>query len=116
MSFSYVLSTDVGKLRLEIGDTEQSPDGILPNGRNIQDEEITYIYQREGSFNRAVAALFEIAASKWAKVPTEYRLGPEGESISAYDYYKAQAKEYRSNNGRALAVTVTKTDYAIEEE
>ena len=38
MSFTYSVSTDLGKLRLAIGDVTQSS-GILPGGGNFSDDE-----------------------------------------------------------------------------
>lgn len=96
MTFTYSLGTIVGQIRFEIGDKLPEPQGMLPDGRNISNEEITHVYEEEGDKWKAVARLFDAIAAEYAKVPTVYRLGPESEQISAYDYYTQLATKTRA--------------------
>lgn len=69
MSFSYSLSTDLGKVRLAIGDTV-SGSGPRFNGGNFSDEEIavflTPVIAAGYTYGRAVASLFRLLAGEWA--------------------------------------------------
>jgi hypothetical protein len=81
MSFTYVLTTDVGKVRLELGDTTPGS-GILPNGENLRDEEINhYLTQNGGDVNLTVGALASVLARRWATV-ADVSVGPRSESLS----------------------------------
>jgi hypothetical protein len=81
MSFTYVLTTDIGKVRLELGDTTVG-NGILPGGENLRDEEINlYLTQNGNDVNLTVGALASVLARRWATV-SDVSVGPRSESLS----------------------------------
>lgn len=84
MAFTYNLSTDVGKVRLEIGDTVDSSTvagaGVKPSGDNFSDEEVQYFLTQEGSKMKAVAAAAETLSRQWA-VAANISLGSRSESF-----------------------------------
>ena len=71
MTFTYDITTIVGKIRLVIGDTT-SP-GVFT------DEELTYFYTTEGTINMASA----MAARAWA---AKYTANADNEKIGDYSY------------------------------
>ena len=99
MSFTYLLTDNVGKVRLEIGDTV-SGSGVRSNGTNLTDEEITVWLTAESSnVMQAAARACEMLARDWAKA-SSIALGPRREQLS--DVARAwgrQAKELRSQYG-----------------
>lgn len=91
MSFTYSLSTDLGKVRLAIGDTV-SGSGPRPSGANYSDAEInvflTPVIAAGCTYGRAVAQLFRVLAGEWA--------GKASVSIGDYSVqYAAVADNYR---------------------
>jgi hypothetical protein len=79
MSFTYVLSTDVGKVRLLIPDRE----GTAPS---FQDEELTAFLDIEGGTHRAAALALETLAADAAatlRVPKTLGLDVDGVRASA---------------------------------
>ena len=105
MAFTYDLSTDVGQVRLEIGDTN-SGNGVKPDGTNLSDEEIQHLVTREGNAMRAAAACCEILARHWARV-ANIAVGSRREDLSTIaDQWAKQAKSLREQYGNAAgAVT-----------
>lgn len=66
---TYDLSTDIGKVRFAIGDTEISSSGagVKPNGENFTDPEIqAFITQANGQWSFAVPTLLRILANMYA--------------------------------------------------
>lgn len=113
-TFTYDLTTTAGKIRREIGDT-RFEDGILPEGRNFSDAEVTYFYtQQDESFWLAVAAAFDAAAAEWARYPEDMSLGPERQKINAARFYTQKADSARSKALAPGAYDVSKADYAID--
>lgn len=91
MAFTYSLSTDLGKVRLAIGDTVNGS-GPRPAGTNYSDEEInvylTPVIAAGYTYGRAVAQLFRLLAGEWA--------GKASVSIGDYSVqYAAVADNYR---------------------
>lgn len=106
MTFSYDLASTIGKMRLEIGDNRVEPDGLLPGGRNFENEELTHFYTEEGSnYWRGVARALEAAAAVWSLEPEDYRLGPEQEKQTTADKLAARAAKLRTRYGYADAAT-----------
>ena len=95
------LDTAVGQIRDELPDDALAPNGPRPKGNNFTDESLQRFYDVEGSVMRAVAHACERLAREWAKVPTAYRLGPEGKSIKTSEYFRLEAAHLRSIYGRA---------------
>lgn len=80
MSFTYSLTTDTGKVRLELGDTDET--GIRPNGQHFSDEEIGVWLTREGGVMCAVAAACEALSRQWSVI-ADTQSGPLSESAGA---------------------------------
>lgn len=93
MSFSYDLtdlSTELNRLRLEIGDTDS-------NDFFLADEEIIIIQDEKSSFYRRAAACCELICSKVAR-EVNFKVGHYSEnSDEIYKRYQALAKKYRSH-------------------
>ena len=70
MAFTYDVSTNLGKTRLEVGDTVQS-DGVLPDGSNLTDAEINYYLGVEPSVYAASASVCRMLATRWAREATK---------------------------------------------
>lgn len=116
MAFTYILTTDIGKLRLEIGDTSPTAgQGVKPDGSYITDEELQVLLAREGSsVGRAAAAACEVLARMYARF-VDVAVGPRRESLSqASKAYLEQAQELRRQFGggskRATAGGIIKQD------
>jgi len=83
--FTYDPSTPVGKVRREIQDTKDAGiypgAGILPDGSNIEDEDIEYyLEQYANSIIGASIAVLTIVATAYSTLATETELGPYRES------------------------------------
>ena len=116
MTFTYLgtLATDLDKVRLYCGDSSNAPDaGIKPGGYNFQDAEINGLVTAEGSWQRAVAAVFEILAALFAQEVDE-----KNDKISMmYSQkaarYQAMAKQWRDKYGTATGFAGTVTTSAL---
>jgi hypothetical protein len=99
MAFTYVgdLSTDLDKVRFYTHDiTEDS--GPLPGGGNFQDVAINAIVTSEGSWERAVAVIFDTLAAAWSHY-VDITAGPHSEKLSqAADSYLELAKKWRQDH------------------
>ena len=63
MSFTYDLSTDIGKIRLELGDTDSSTgQGVKPNGETFTDEELQTFIDSAGTW--ALAGMYSVRATR----------------------------------------------------
>lgn len=68
MAFTYSatsLSSDIAKIRLEIGDTDWGG-GPLPGGKNFSDEELQRYLDNEPNVYGAAAAICRMLAARWA--------------------------------------------------
>lgn len=78
MAFTYDLATDIGKVRLNIGDTEdaiiESGSGVRWNGENLQDEEIQ-VYLDGGSIAFATQRCFLMLAGEYSSKATTLQMG-----------------------------------------
>jgi hypothetical protein len=114
VSFTYDLATDIGQLRLELGDTSSvSGEGVKPDGGYLTDEELQVLLDREGEAMRAVAAACELLARHWARVAT-LTVGPRSEQLgNIAKNWSDRAAELRARHGGAagaFSVSVTRTD------
>lgn len=100
MSFTYFLQTDIGKMRLELGDTTPGV-GITPTGANLTDEELQIWLDREGDLMRGVAAACEALSRAWTASAT-ITVGPRTEA------YGALAEQW-ANRARALRASYGET-------
>lgn len=100
MAFTNDLATDIGQVRLEIGDRDATPgNGVQPDGTNFSDEEIQVWLTREGTVGRAAAAACEALARIWARA-VDTRSGPLSQSYSQVsERYALQAKQLRERYG-----------------
>lgn len=98
MAFTYDLTTDAGKLRLEIGDTAED-NGPRPNNANFSDEEIAHFLSEEGTTGRAAARCCEVLAREWSRKAGSERLGPRSFARNQSDAYQKQADLLRAQHG-----------------
>lgn len=81
MGFTYDLTSDIGKVRLLIGDTVIN-NGVKPDGTNYSDEEIqVFLTRNENDSDIAAAEALENLARMWAVEP-DVKMGPVTESRS----------------------------------
>ena len=109
MAFTYTLgSADattaaIARVRLEIGDTVSGA-GVLPDGSNLSDEEITvYLVQHSNDVALTVSALAGVLARRWATV-ADVTVGPRSEKLSqvAQAWERQAAASTGSAGGAAL--------------
>jgi hypothetical protein len=63
--FTYDPATDLGKLRLAIGDTDQT-NGVRPNGKAFSDEELNLFLQQATDWQHAVSEVLRTLANQYA--------------------------------------------------
>lgn len=81
MGFTYDLTSDIGQVRLLIGDTVLNS-GVKPDDGNYDDTEIQLFLDRnDGDINIAAAESLENLARMWATEP-DVKMGPITESRS----------------------------------
>ena len=98
MAFTYDLNSEIGLIRLELGDITAGA-GVRPDGSNINDDELQVWLKREGSIMRAVAAACESLARMWANM-VDLSVGPRSESYSqAAKSWLELAKQLRKQYG-----------------
>lgn len=100
MSFTYNLATDIGKVRLEIGDVT-SGKGVRSDASNLNDEEIQVLLDREGSVMRATAAACELLARNWAAAADVVTGGGTEIYSRVSDHWAALGKTLRAQYGGA---------------
>lgn len=113
MSFTYVIASEIGQVRMEIGDTVYLT-GVLPDGNNLTDEEVQYYLTREGGAMPAVAGICEMLATRFSGL-ADVAIGPRRESMSQVSKaYAERAKklriQYGGNSGKAFSATPNRTD------
>jgi hypothetical protein len=107
MTFSSDLTTDIGKVRLELGDTV-SGSGVRPGGINFTDEEIAAILAEETTINPTLVRLMNILSREWAVV-VDITLGPRKEAFSQVSKrYAALADQLRKDAGVGSAGTTVR--------
>ena len=94
------LTDDSDKVRFVIGDTVDD-EGPRPEDRNFSDSEISATITLEGSWRRAVAALYEVLAGEWpVHVITSFNAQSGSYSkIDPSKAYKDLAKQWRDKYG-----------------
>ena len=109
MTFTYVLTTDIGKVRLITGDK----DVLEPV---FTDEEIQVFLTAEGSVNLAAAAVLEAWATLYsANVDTE-KIGDYSYGQKIVDKMLALAKRLRETDAETPALTWAEMDLTGEDE
>lgn len=106
MSFTYVLSTALGQLRLALGDTTETS-GPRPDGSNFQDEELqVFLTLEENDVDRATARACETLATQWAAM-SDLTVGPRSEKLSQVAArYAEQARALRGATLQAGYITL----------
>lgn len=95
MTFTYTLATDIGKLRLKLGD-RTSGSGPRPDGTNLTDEELQVLLTEGGSVDAALVLACETLANEWSSV-SDLAVGSVRESASqAAKAWAARATELRT--------------------
>lgn len=99
MGFTYDLTSNIGKIRLLIGDTVVNV-GVKPDGTNYSDEEIQVFLDRNGNdADIAAAELLENLARMWSLEP-DVKMGPVTESRSdVAENLMTQAEKLRGQTG-----------------
>ena len=72
--FTYDPTTDLGKLRLAIGDTSRS-DGVRPNGKPFSDEELNLFLESASDWRYAVPKVLRTLANQYASRVSVERFG-----------------------------------------
>lgn len=102
MTFTYNpldgLDTALAKVRFHVGDTVEDK-GPKPENGNFQDEEIEGLVSLEGTWQRAVAACYEVLAALWGPY-ADAKLGDYSESASQKaERFAALAQKWRDQHG-----------------
>ncbi len=98
MAFTYDTSTDIGKVRFEIGDTTYGA-GVKPSGANLTDAEIQLLLTREGTFGCAAAAACEILARHWSHIPDSASMKERSRANNQVMHFRDAAKDLRAQYG-----------------
>lgn len=115
MTFTYAgtLATDLDNIRFQIQDTV-SGSGPKPADANFTDEELNGLKTVEGTWQRTVAACYEVLGNAWAKHPDFTADGTTARQGQIADHYRKQAAEWRKRFGYGTASvgyrTVTRAD------
>ncbi len=106
MTITTDLSTDLGQLRMELGDDTEGS-GILPTGANFSDAQLQLWLDREAgedattSLMRAVAAVCEALAVRYSRL-VDISVGPRRQNLSQIaDGYRKRAESLRQQYGGA---------------
>jgi hypothetical protein len=96
--FTYDLSTDIGKMRLMLGDTRNDC-GVKPDETCFADAELSVFFEHEGSVNTGVALACETLARMFSSY-VDTAVGPRRESMSqASDAWAKRAASIRVMHG-----------------
>lgn len=99
VTYSEALSTDRDKVRFHIQDTAASS-GPKPSGGNFSDDEIAGMVTLEGSWQRAVAGIFEVLAGLWGQY-VDTAVGSRRQQLSqTAEQYRKMAEQWRKDYGR----------------
>lgn len=104
-SYTDALSTDKDKVRFYIQDTVEN-DGPKPgedSATNFTDDEIAGLISEEGSWQRAVAAAFEILDAAWTPHPTFQDSGLSVSLSHTAMGYRQKAEDWRRQWGRTTS-------------
>lgn len=99
MAFTYDLSTDIGKMRLRLGDFTPGA-GVKPSGENFTDEELQSFLDEANQVQRACAVAADVLANLWTTAPK--RISDGETEVDRGDVAKAwaeRAKQWRASRG-----------------
>jgi len=112
-TYTYVLSTNVGKVRLATGDNDISP----TSDAVFSDEEIeVFLANHSDNINLASAELLEAWAAKYAASADSEKIGDYSYSQKIVDKMLAMAKRLRDKDNALPAMTWSELDLTGEEE
>lgn len=95
------LGTDRDKVRFYIADKVEDA-GPRPSSNNFTDDELDGLVTAEGSWARAVAAIYEILAAEWAQY-SDIQVGTRRERFSQVsDSYHSLAQDWRRRYGATV--------------
>lgn len=100
MGVTYIgdLSTDLDTVRFHIQDTVDGS-GPKPGGKNFEDDELDGLVSLEGTWQKAVAASFEVLSAAWSSY-ADINVGPRSEQFSQIaERYQKQAEKWRDDFG-----------------
>ena len=99
------LTTAIGKVRLEIGDTDSTAgQGVKPDGSNLTDDEIEYCLTLEGSVRLAAAKACEVLGRHWSKV-ADIQIGSRQEQFAQIaKNWVSRGQELRSQGGGGIRI------------
>ena len=107
MTATYDLATNVGKVRLVIGDTDVTPatDAVFT------DEELTYFLTENGNnINLAAADALEAWVAKYTTAPDSEHIGDYSYSQKIVDHLNKLAKELREKVEGAPVLEIASMD------
>ena len=92
MAATYILTTNIGKVRLIIGDTD-----VLPETDAVfTDEELTYfLTENSNNINLAAADALEAWVAKYTTAPDSEKIGDYSYSQKIVDHLNKLSKELR---------------------
>uniref|UniRef100_A0A6M3KLB6 Uncharacterized protein n=1 Tax=viral metagenome TaxID=1070528 RepID=A0A6M3KLB6_9ZZZZ len=103
MTYSYILSTIVGQIRLIIGDKDIT-DAVFTN------EELTAFYTMEGSINLAAAAALEAWAATYSANADNERIGDYSYSQNIVTKMLTLAAKLKEKDAGILAMDIASMD------
>ena len=107
MAFTYrgTLTTDLDRVRFHVGDVAYDA-GPRPADGNFTDAELNALVTLEGSWQRAVAAVFERLAAEWTRYPNFSTDGLRVDRSDIAAGFQAQAAKWRKDFPRPVGVKV----------
>lgn len=113
MSANYDLDTDVGKVRLIIGDTDVFPE----TDAVFTDEELEYFLSKNSdNINLASADAFEAWIAKYATSPDSEKIGDYAYTQKIVANFNKLAKELREKETSSPVFEWSEPDLVNEEE
>jgi hypothetical protein len=118
MSYTFHPASDIGKVRLLIGDNIENQ-GALPEERNFSDEEVqVFLDRHDANVDMAAAELLLVLARNWARV-ADTTIGPLKQSFSAvaraYERQASSAMERQGMEGVSFMARFERDDgYAAQ--
>ena len=109
MTVSYDITTNVGKIRLMIGDKDIA-------NYIFTDEELTHFYSSAGSLNLAAAEALEAWAAQYGANADTERIGDYSYAQNIVTKMLAMAKQYREKEATTPAMDWGGFNFTDEEE
>lgn len=105
MAITTVLTSDIGQVRLEIGDTDETTgQGVKPDGTNFTDTEVQWFLDQEGSVRLAAAKACEVLSRHWSKV-ANIQIGSRKEEFARIaESWASQGKALRAQGGGGIRI------------